>query len=281
MDLLSEALKLLGGGAALVLAAAWLARLLLQSRIDQGLKAQELALKLRLDTEMAAINDRLQREREAQARHADASLARAERLRAEVARWANPIRGAVLDLKARLNNMLNDDAYLALQRQPVKPIDPRWSIDPGYFVPSTLYLFCQYFHWVRRLQMELGFELFEQHTEKDDFMAKLLAVSQALSDWPVTPRCEGSDRQVFSLQQRALGEAMTVRAEAGRCLGYDEFLMQMEDAPLADLLLPLQALLQDLDPRPDDCRWPRLERVLAALQALDDHTRSVLQRPVP
>jgi hypothetical protein len=297
MDSLLEITKVLGGAAAMVGAAGALAMVLVKSMLKKDLAAFEHDLKRRADLELARINavhklqvdtllvqfkDELDRARDVQARRADAERARDERLRAEVLRWANPIRGAVLDLRRRLDNILDDTAWPALHSKPHPALEPNWSIHHEYFLPSTLYQFCQYFHWVRRLELELGFELFATHVEKDAFMTRVRAVSQALGDWPVSERCVGTDCQVFNLQQRALGEALLVRDEGPRCMGYDEFLMQRDDSPLADLLPPLIALIENLEPSSNaNCRWLRLARTRAALAALDAHTLALLQPPAP
>lgn len=276
MPLLEATIAFLGGAAILLGAVAWLIKSLVQSHLERIAKGHEIALQAKAGSE-----------RDTETRHADAARVQSERIRSEILRWANPILGAVTDLKSRLKNVLKDTAYPALQTNPPKPIPPNWSITYEYFMPSTLYLFCQYFYWVRRLQEELSFELFETQADKDKFLVELRKVGGALSEWPVKlplspppPPCAGKDVQVFALQQRLLGEALTVRAEGGRCLGYDEFLEAWEDIPLSDHLAPLRALIDELIPA-DSCRWQRLERVFAALDSLEKHCESILKQPSP
>ena len=63
------------------------------------------------------------------------------------------------------------------------------------------------------LRDELNFELFETQVEKDLFFQAIHDVSRALSSFPPSSRytCKGKDTQVFSLQQRAIGELFIVR----------------------------------------------------------------------
>jgi hypothetical protein len=75
---------------------------------------------------------------------------------------------------------------------------------------STLYLFGQYFCWIRMLEEELNFELFESQVEKDEFFFAVREVSKALSDFPPSYSCSGKDFQVFRLQQRVIGELCVV-----------------------------------------------------------------------
>jgi hypothetical protein len=145
-------------------------------------------------------------------------------------------------------------------------------------MPSTLYLFCQYFYWVGRLREELTFELFQTQSDKDAFFDKLRQVSDALGKWPFETCCAGEDQQVFTLQQRVLGEVVSLKQDGKRCMGYDEFKEAWEDSPLADHLLPLRALLEGLED-PQSCRWQRLTAVSAALDSLEEHCRFVLHLP--
>ena len=51
-----------------------------------------------------------------------------ERIRREVARWANPILGAVQDLEYRLNNILYDGGNFALSSDYCEEFNSDWSI---------------------------------------------------------------------------------------------------------------------------------------------------------
>jgi len=297
MNALRDSIEFLGGTALLLAAVAWLVKTLIDALFKRDLKTLELRMKEgadkeldRLRTEMQkaanadleALKDRLQRGREQDTRSAEAKQARDARIRGDILLWANPILGAVRDLESRLRNIVHRRAYPALQRNPVPPhaIPPNWSIAYDYFMPSTLFLFAQYFYWVRRLREELGFALFESQADKDAFIAELWKVSDALGRWPLFEDrpCAGKDAQVFNLQQRGIGEAVTVRGDVPRCMGFDEFMEAWEEPPLADQLAPLRSLLEELV-ADGSCRWKRMEVVLEAVQGLEAHCRQILQVP--
>jgi hypothetical protein len=75
--------------------------------------------------------------------------------------------------------------------------------------PSTVFLFSQYFCWIRLLEEKLSFELFERQTDKDTFFNKVEEVARTLASFPLR-ELNGipgrGDLQVFRLQQRAIGE---------------------------------------------------------------------------
>jgi hypothetical protein len=130
---------------------------------------------------------------------------RKERIREEVLRWANPILGSVRSLGSRLENILDQDLYVALDRKAEWSLSEDWAIDRVYAVESTLFVFAEYFAWVQLLHEKMSFELFESEETKDEFFDAVWKVSGALSKWPDT-RVKGKDRdaQVFVLQQRAI-----------------------------------------------------------------------------
>jgi hypothetical protein len=301
-------ISFLGGTAVVVAVAAWLTREFVKhwlekdrKRFEEDLKASsaqslkefelrltaqsarslkefELQMEARNAEALAALQKQYQLEIASANRAAEADAARNERIRNEIVKWANPILGAVRDLRSRLGNILKDKAYAALQREPTVPIPNGWSIDYDYFMPSTLYLFCQYFYWVKRFQGALSFELFRSQVEMDALVHRLQTVREALSVWPMEPACSGEDAQVFALQQRAMGEALTVPGETERPMGYDEFIAKWTEPVLATHLASLRALLDGLD-NDGECRWKRLERVLDSLEQLEAHCKSVLQAP--
>lgn len=301
-------LAFLGGTAVLIAAAAWLTRELVKHWLDKDRKRFEDELKtssasslkeleVRLTAESARSLKEFELQMQAQGaqalaqlqkqyqlevasanRAAEAEGERNERLRGLILEWANPILGAVRDLQSRLGNVLEDKAYPALHQQPKIPIPHGWSIKYDYFMPSTLYLFCQYFYWVKRFQGELSFELFRSQTEMDALLQRLQAVREKLSVWPMERACSGEDAQVFALQQRAMGELLTVRGETERLMGFDEFMAKWNEPALAVHLAPLRALLEGLD-NDGGCRWKRLEGVLETLKQVEAHCKSVLQAP--
>jgi hypothetical protein len=54
---------------------------------------------------------------------------RADRITREIIKWANPIHRTVIDLSNRLDNILYNDGYLALNQN---FIHPQWSITYDY-----------------------------------------------------------------------------------------------------------------------------------------------------
>lgn len=297
MDLTTTILTFFGGTTVMLGAAAYLAKSLVSAMLARDLKQVETELRLKGELELARAKDAWasQSNKELELFRTDLALmrdragwqhqtaaGRDERLRAEILRWANPILAAVSELAGRLDNILGHGAHVALGRNTSRNVSPGWSIDYDYFMPSTLYVFAQYFHWVRRLQIELSFELFASQSDKDAFLAHVDAVRDALSRWPMQglPGNDPTDAQVFTLQQRAIASAMTIRAEPPRCLEFDEFMEAWLEPPLADALRPLQTLLQDVSAT-SGARWIRLQRVLASLKLLEQHCKAILGMPPP
>ncbi len=241
-----------------------------------------------------------------------------ERIRQEVVRWANPILAAVKGLESRFSNILDYAGYLVLSENYERRVDSGWSISYDYFMHSTLYLFGQYFAWILMLQESLNFELFESQKEKDEFFEAIQRVTSTLSSFPPDFGCTGKDAQVFSLQQRAIGELFLTDRRGGRwcsgspelierlppqdtqafalqqratgelfltnrgtnrwCIGYPEFLERLTDDRFSKHLKPLQMLLEDVSPE-SDCRWKRLESTRQALLDLDAQCRKLLVLP--
>jgi hypothetical protein len=207
-----------------------------------------------------------------------ARAASAERVRQEIERWANPILDAVNSLQNRLNNILKHEGYLVLSPE-TKASSTGWSIDYNYFLPSTVFLFCQYFCWVRLLQERLRFDLFRHGLERDAFMRKIRSVGETLSEFPYKPLDDlppGPDWQVFALQQRALGEAL-VQGEGNdeHCMRFADFLALWNDDAFRGGFTPLVTLLQGLTEE-DQRRWRRLELTSKALTKLAKECRRVL-----
>lgn len=192
----------------------------------------------------------------------DEYIAKKERERQEIVRWANPILEASSDLNGRLLNILKHDGYLALNKD-FK--NQSWSISYEYFMMSTLYVFAQYFCWIRMLQKEFNFELFDSQKDKSEFFIKLNKVSQTLSGFP--PYHGSGDVQVFRVQQRALGELMIASFDGNvRCLTYPEFISHMKDPDFSKYFDPLIHLLDNLER--DGGRWNRLSATQCSLDEL-------------
>lgn len=146
---------------------------------------------------------------------------------------------------------------------------------------SSLFLFGQYFAWIRMFEEELSFELFESQKEKDEFTKAIRSVSKALGGFPPKSyTCSGQDTQVFNLQQRAIGELFIVGDnENRRCITYPEFLEKQDNWEFSRHLEPLRNLLERITPPDTDCRWKRLEAVRKALVYLESQCRELLVLP--
>lgn len=198
-------------------------------------------------------------------------LKKQERIYQEVIRWSNPILASIQELKGRLDNIV-DEGYLALNKNCERQVNPNWSISYNYFMNSTLYLFGQYFCWIRMLEEELNFELFESQVEKDNFFLAVKKVSKSLSSFPPSYDCYGKDVQIFRLQQRVIGELFMILnvSDKRSVISYADFLNKLEDQnkSFKEHLSPLQDLLEEINPK-SDCRWQRLLAVRKALIELE------------
>jgi hypothetical protein len=223
-----------------------------------------------------SANIDIHKQRELRAEQAESE--KKERIRQEALRWANPILAAVDSLYMRLKNILTEEGYLALKENYIDEINPNWSISYEYFMTSTLFLFCEYFAWIQMMMAELNFELFESQDEKDRLFGAVYAVARALSSFPPKYACSNKDTQVFVLQQRVLGELLTMESGDRRsCMTYSEFLTAMVKSPLQEALVPLKRLLEDLpEDDEDDCRWKRLEATMDELHQLRSVCRHLL-----
>ena len=258
---------------------AWLTFQLVKKReLAESLRIEVAKLDLIKKPELAQVlQNELQKAREVLRLEEDRD--RERRVRQEIIRWANPILGAVGDLRARLGNILNDGAYVALDPRWDPKSNPNWSISYDYFMRSTLYLFANYFARTRMLEETLSFELFNSQAEKDQLFEALRSVSKALGSYPPGYTCSGLDIQVFRLQQRALGELIIRREnDSDRCWTYPEFVDGMKKAEVSDHFASLQQLLERVRPD-DDCRWKRLIETNRALQELDTVCRDLLDLP--
>jgi hypothetical protein len=186
----------LGGTAALVGMAAFLAKSLVQHWLAKDIEdhknrlsretdqyKNELATQLEIEkAQLARANSqaldeaKFEFEKELIARRGQVDLFRDQvkylneseqqrraRLQAQIQKWANPIRVAIGDLEHRLCNVLAEGGYVALSRSSSVP--ENWSADYTYFMASTVYYFAQYFCWTTLLRHELGYEFFRSSDE--------------------------------------------------------------------------------------------------------------------
>jgi hypothetical protein len=273
--------KTLGSTAIIVAALAWLSKALFNYLLSRDIERFKVSfaaeLKNKYDKELEQFKANITKELEQFKTNTTVQGLREERIRKEIIRWANPILGAVQELNNRLDNILNYDGYLALSKNYEQQINTNWSISYDYFMPSTLYLFGQYFCWIRLLQEQLNFELFETQEEKDTFFSCIRKVSKSLGSFPPLYACNGKDTQVFTFQQRGIGEALIIReSEGSRCMTYHEFLEKMEEPLISYHLAPLRILLEGLNLN-EDCRWKRLKATRDTLYILEDYCEELLQ----
>jgi hypothetical protein len=298
-------ISVLGGTVALVGAAAFLSKLLAQHWLTKNLEEYKFELLQDIETHKAQLaranaaaldHAKFDFEKELISRRGEVDLFRDEmkylneseqqrhtRLQTQIRRWANPILGAIGDLEHRLSNILEQQGFVALFREQEKA--PQWSADYSYFMASTLYYFAQYFCWVRLMQHQFGYELFQSSREMEEFFSAIERVADELSRYPyeehhkmdATPML--SDKQVFRLQQRAIGELLVDKTTVGeQIVTYREFLdrwLDPNDVKLRRHIAPLESFLIDL--RPDsDLRWTRLIGMRAELDAFREACNSVL-----
>jgi hypothetical protein len=235
-----------------------------KQRADEAIVKQ----KAEFDRQIAAFQTDLESE-----------TAKTDRIRQEIERWANPILGSVEELRNRLRNILFDDGYLALSPETEATVDKEWAIRYDYFLRSTVYLFCQYFCWVRLLEESLSFELFQQHHAKDSFMEGIYTVGRKLSAFPLAElqNLAAGDWQVFNLQQRALGEVVTVGdGREARCMRFSEFLAKWNEPAFAGIFHPLIQFVDRLQPT-NARRWKRLELMDQELARLHEQCKEILK----
>jgi hypothetical protein len=255
-----------------------------KAEFDQNLTEFQSILKRNSDAELARLQTRIDREMAQFQSEMGERNAHADRIRQEVVRWSNPILGAVEALRSRLKNIVLNDGWKALSRENATSIDPDWAITHDYFLESTVYLFCQYFCWVRLLQESLSFEFFRNHADKDSFFEKVRAVSEDLSNFPLPnpgAAAPGGDYQVFNLQQRGLGEALIVgQPDKPDCMRYAEFLRKWSDVGFARQMAPMTSFVEGLN-KNRARRWERLVRMMNHLEALGQECQRLLNLPTP
>ncbi len=200
---------------------------------------------------------------------AEAKMSEETRIRSEIIRWANPLGAAINNLYYRLDNILCNNAYFALNERNISLINPNWSINYEYFFNSTIYLFSQYFAWTRILEEEINIEFFHSPRERDKLYNAIEKVRSCLSSYPLKTSCKGKDYQVFALQQRAIAELLIIKEnDTRRCMGYPEFLMKIGDEESFKYhLKPLKDFIENISPD-EDCRWKRLIMATEALSEL-------------
>jgi hypothetical protein len=211
--------------------------------------------------------------------NADLEKNKKERIRLEVTKWT-PILWAVRDLEKILKNILELDGWVALSENYKEKTNINWAITYDYMMYSSLYLFAQYFYWIRLLKEEINLELFTLEKKETEFFEAVDEMMKSLDNFP--PNYGATDWQVFELQQRAIAEIMSSDSTNGKkCISYPEFKEKIDnDRNFAATIEPLKKLLKDLIPdkkldleSPNsekyvDGRWERLNSTFSALSML-------------
>jgi hypothetical protein len=197
-----------------------------------------------------------------------------ERIRTETLRWAGPILSAVDDLRSRLRNILQQAGHVALDPEWQPRAD--WSVTYEYFLDTTLYLSAVYFGYVELLRQSLSLEFFRSQQEKDQLFEALFKVSSTLSSYPPPWPSKGVDRQVFYLEQRAIGQLVALwDTDSPRCLTYPEFTARLADPVFSAHIEPLRRLLDGVAPGVD-ARWIRLKHTGEALDELAEFCKRLM-----
>ena len=294
MDLLGDIVSVVGGAVALVAAATWSAKTFVQhwlseaiekyrsslqkeleshkSQVQQNAAATLLEAKYEFENELALRKGEIDIFRDELKNWNESESERENRLRGQAMKWANPILSAIRDLKSRTDEILQNEGYRALSVTSSKA-PYGWSIEYNYYMVSTLYYFAQYFCWTRMLQQKISAELFVDNSELEDFQKLMDGVSGSLERFPFTAKIEETtkdldndkvhkDIQVFSLQQRAIGESLVFDGESGgeRIMSYKKFVdnwVNPDNAKFRRHMEPLETFLKEIKPD-NDMRWLRL-----------------------
>jgi hypothetical protein len=287
--------KTLGSTAVVIAALSFLAKGIINQVLKRDLEAHKAALKqdsdaakARLESELKQTTDTallaqknvFEREMETFKVQLAGRATRDDRIRAEVVKWANPILTAVEELQRRLKNILQHEGYLLLSKGSPQAVSG-WSAQYDYFLPSTIYLFCQYFCWVRLLEEKLSFEMFEKQDVKDVFFNHVRTAGDKLSRFPLEEMKDlqggSDDRQVFALQQRVLGEIVAISQDGDpRCMRYAEFLDKYEDVTFGKRLTPMIKFIDGISPD-HHWRWKRLDLLSVELDKFDAECRRLLK----
>lgn len=316
MSLLGDIISVIGGAVALVAAAAWLAKMLIQHWLNEDIETHRSSLRKDVESHKSQMQQNVamtlqeakyEFENELVLRKGEIDVFRDElknwneseserekRLRGQAMKWANPILSAIRDLKSRIDEILLHQGFWALSSSS-SGAPHGWSANYNYYMVSTLYYFAQYFCWTRMLQQKISAELFVSNSDLDDFQKLMTRVSNSLERFPFTDELEETtgnesqeidskaipkDIQLFSLQQRAIGESLILDDENGeRIMSYKEFVdnwVNQDNIKFRRHMDPLESFLKEIKPE-DDLRWSRLFEMAQQLEDFETTCASVLR----
>jgi hypothetical protein len=298
----ADVLKTVGSTTAIAAVLGFLGQVAIKHLLHRDIDAHKFNLKRESDLALAEAKAQVEQELTTNRARADAALLvqkaifdkqletystdfasralRAQRIRQDLQRWANPILRTVMELERRLDNILKNEGYLALSPDAKNRVSSEWPVTREYFLSSTIFLFSQYFCWIRLLEERLSFELFEYNSDKDDLLKKIGDVRRTLSEFPLAELRGLSgvgDRQIFCLQQRGIGEMLALPDGANlRCMRFSEFVQNWSEPEFRDRFEPLTCLLDGIAPT-NEHRWKRLELMAIALEQLRGECRRLLR----
>jgi hypothetical protein len=198
------------------------------------------------------LNDRLEREREAETKEAQA-----EQLRA---RYRDPLLSAAFDLQSRLYN-------IAEQRFLERYLTAGDDNSRAYAVDNSLYVIAEYLAWVEIIRREIRFLDVGEETANARWMQAMERVRNAFA------RDDIGDPllRIFRGDQRAIGDLMTQREDGADrsdtdCLGYVAFVRRRSEPEFAHWFNKLEADMHDLASDPNQHR----ARIVALQNALVD-----------
>jgi hypothetical protein len=241
----------------------------LKIELKEGSDVRLATLQGQLNQQRDALQAQLTQQRDLVNAQLAANTAENDRIRQEIDRWSNQVVGAIDDLRFRLENIIRQGSNWALSNSGQRtPNQGEWKIDYQYFLPSTIFLFAQYFCWIRLLEEEGSFELFEGRENRLLFFKQVRETERKLSSWPLDDLKEKSDDfQVFRFQQRGLGGALVVgRGNRMGCMRYSEFLEKWNDPIFSIMVKPMRQFLEDI--KQSTRRWERLALMRDALAQL-------------
>lgn len=174
-----------------------------------------------------------------------------------VGKYTVPLLRSAEALERRINILVNNEEH-------------RWLESDEYFRLSTLYVFGEYFGWIRIVEQSFGFLPFESSRKGSKFNLRLNGVFRALSSHAYfrgESEQEVSDSLIERFKLTAVGEVM-INADGNRVIEYTDFVQRYQnDARFRSWFEDLEAFLIAATPD-DSLRWDRLILTGAHLRAL-------------
>lgn len=175
-----------------------------------------------------------------------------------VRRYTAPLLRSAEQLERRINESINHES-------------DHWFEQSEYFRLSTLYVFGEYFGWVRILERSFGFLPFESSKKGERFYKRLHGVFRALTSHAYFRKEVDQEKVGESGIQRlmlsAIGETM-ISPDQAQPIEFTVFATKYaNDAQFRQWFLPLEEFLEKAHPEDPLC-WDRLILTGAHLRAL-------------